>query len=122
MQFPKECLIIKIDDNEILDNFDVLSSFTAIPVFKVCDYIKKNLEQNASLPSRANLDIEDIISLLQFTLSNECFVVNVRIYKQVHGCVMGSPVSPVVATISPRKGSKLGIHAIGISSVPAKKL
>ena len=45
-------------------SFDVVSLFTAIPVDKACDYIKIKLEQDASLPSRTNLDINDIISLL----------------------------------------------------------
>ena len=68
--FPKECVIIKIDDNEVFVCFEVLSLFTAIPVDKACDYIKKDLELNASLPSRANLDIEDILSPFHFTLSD----------------------------------------------------
>lgn len=70
LQFSKEISDIKIDENEVLVSFDVVSLFTAIPVDKACDYIKIKLEQDASLPSRTNLDINDIISLLQFTLSN----------------------------------------------------
>ena len=41
----------------------------------------------------------DIISLLEFTLSNNYFIYNDVTYKQIHGCAMGSPVSPVVANI-----------------------
>ena len=77
----------------ILVSFDVVSLFTAIPVDKACVYIRKKLEQDATLPSRTNLDIDDITKLLQFTLSNNYFMFNDRIYKQVHGCAMGSPVS-----------------------------
>ena len=39
------------------------------------------------------------LSELNFTLSNNYFVFNDKIYKQVHGCAMGSPVSPVVANL-----------------------
>ena len=99
IDLSKEISDIKIDENEVLVSFDVVSLFTAIPVDKPCDYIKIKLEQDASLPSRTNLDIDDIISLLQFTLSNNYFMFNDRIYKQVHGCTMGSPVSPVVANL-----------------------
>ena len=99
LQFSKEISDIKIDENKVLVSFDVVSLFTAIPVDKASDYIKIKLEQDASLPSRTNLDINDIISLLQFTLSNNYFMFNDRIYKQVHGCAMGSPVSPVVAKL-----------------------
>ncbi|XP_068683409.1 uncharacterized protein [Montipora foliosa] len=77
-------------------SFDVVSLFTAIPVDKACDYIRKKLEDDLSLHFRTNLDIEDIISLLKFVLSNNFFVYNDTIYKQIHGCAMGSPVSPVV--------------------------
>ena len=49
--------------------------------------------------SRTNLDIDDIVSLLNFGLSNNYFVYKDKIYKQIHGCAMGSPVSPVVANI-----------------------
>ncbi|KAL9958481.1 hypothetical protein ACROYT_G035498 [Oculina patagonica] len=99
LQFSKEVSDIKIDENEVLVSFDVVSLFTAIPVDKACIYIKNKLEQDASLSSRTNLDINDIISLLQFTLSNNYFMFNDKIYKQVNGCAMGSPVSPVVANL-----------------------
>ena len=32
-------------------------------------------------------------------LSNNYFVYNDSVYKQIHGCAMGSPVSPVVANL-----------------------
>ena len=81
LQFSKELSDIKIDDNEVLVSFDVVSLFTAIPVDKACEYIKTKLEQDATLSSRTNLDIDDIIALLQFTLSNNYFVLNDIIYK-----------------------------------------
>ena len=117
LQFSKEISDIKIDENEVLVSFDVVSLFTAIPVDKACDYIKIKLEQDASLPSRTNLDINDIISLLQFTLSNNYFMFNDRVYKQVHGCAMGSPVSPVVANLCMEEIEE---SAINSSSVPPK--
>ena len=42
------------------------------------------------------LNTDEIISLLEFTLSNNYFLFNDSVYKQIHGCAMGSPVSPVV--------------------------
>ena len=53
----------------------------------------------------------------QFTLSNNYFVFNDRIYKQVHGCAMGSPVSPVVANLCMEEIEE---SAISNSSVPPK--
>ena len=112
LQFSKESSDIKIDDNEVLVSFDVVSLFTAIPVDKACEYMKKKLEQDAS---RTNLDIDGITTLLQFTLSNNYFVFNDIIYKQVHGCAMGSPVIPVVANLCM---VEIEESAISNSSVP----
>ena len=63
------------------------------------------------------MDIDDITTLLQFTLSNNYFVFNDIIYKQVHGCAMGSPVSPVVANLCMEEIEE---SAISNSSVPQK--
>ena len=70
-----------------------------------------------TLSSRTNLDIDDITTLLQFTLSNNYFVFNDIIYKQAHGCAMGSPVSPVVASLCMEEIEE---SAISNSSVPPK--
>ncbi len=40
-----------------------------------------------------------LISLLDFTLSNSFFTYKNTTYKQIHGCAMGSPVSPVIANL-----------------------
>ena len=117
MHFSKELSDFEIDDNEVLVSFDVVSLFTVIPVDEACDYIKKKLKQDATLSSRTNLDIDDITALLQFTLSNNHFVFNGRIYKQVHGCAMGSPVSSVVANL---RMEEIEESAINNSSVPPK--
>ena len=77
----------------------VVSLFTAIPVEKACEYIRKKLNEDTTLHLRTSLTSDEIISLLDFTLSNNYFVYNDSIYKQIHGCAMGSPVSPVVANL-----------------------
>jgi len=89
---------INILDDETMVSFDVISLFTAIPVEKACNYIRKKLD-DYSLHSRSNLDIDDIICLLNLVLSNNYFISNDDIYKQIHGCAMGSPVSPVVSNL-----------------------
>ena len=118
MKFSKELSAIEIDDNEGLVSFDVVSLFTAIPVDKASEYIKKELEQDATLSSRTNLDIDDITALLQFALSNNYFVFNDRIYKQVHGCAMGSPVSSLWPIFAWRRSKSP--QPVIYSSVPPK--
>jgi len=67
--------------------------------YKLVNIIKKKLQDDTSFPSRTNLNINDIVSLLSFTLSNNYFVFSDKIYKQVHSCAMSSPVSPIVANL-----------------------
>ena len=77
-------------------SFDVVSLFTAIPVKKAYDYIQNKFDCDESLHLRTNLDTTDIISLLNFVLSNNYFVYNDSVYKQIHGCALGSPVPLVL--------------------------
>jgi len=48
---------------------------------------------------RTNLTTDEIISLLDFTLSNNYFVYSDSIYKKIHAYAMGNPVSSVVANL-----------------------
>jgi hypothetical protein len=80
--FSSEITDINIQDDETMVSFDVVSLFTAIPVDKACNYIRKKLADDSSLHSRTKLDI---VYLLNFVLSNNYFVYNDNIYKQIHG-------------------------------------
>ncbi|XP_078367676.1 uncharacterized protein LOC144651609 [Oculina patagonica] len=58
-----------------------------------------------------------IICLLNFVLSNNYFIYNDTIYKQIHGCAMGSPVSPVVANLCMEEIEETAINS---TPVPPK--
>ena len=116
-QFANEVANMEISDDEVMVSFDVVSLFTAIPVDKACEYIRSKLNNDNTLRSRTSLSTDDIISLLDFTFSNNYFVYNNCIYKQIHGCAMGSPVSPIVANLSMEVIEDL---AISTSSVPPR--
>ena len=74
-------------------SFDVVSLFTAIPVDRACEKVNKE----TTLKHRTKLSIDDIIKLLRSTHSNSFFNQNkLSYYKQIHGCTMGSPVSPIL--------------------------
>ena len=98
-EFTTELHDINIDDDEIMVSFDVVLLFTAIPVDRACEHIRNKLEKDTTLQHRTKLPINDIIDLLRFTLSNSFFNYNNQTFKQIHGCAMGSPVSPVVANL-----------------------
>ena len=109
--FAEEISNVDIQDDEVMLSFDVVSLFTAIPVDKACDYIHKKLLKDETLSSRTSLDSNEIISLLNFVLSNNYFVYDDKIYKQIHGCGMGSPVSPVVASLCMEAIEEVAIHS-----------
>ena len=90
---------MEISDDEVMVSLDVVSLFTAIPVNKACEYIRDKFNNDNTLHLRTSLNSHDIISLLEFILSNNYFVYNNCIYKQIHGCAMGSPVSHIVANL-----------------------
>ena len=108
-KFAEEISNVDIQDDEIMLSFDVVSLFTAIPVDKACEYIRNKLPHDKLLSSRTNLDT-DIISLLNFVLSDKYLVYNDMIYKQIHGCAMGSPVSPVVVKLCMEATEELVIN------------
>ena len=63
------------------------------------DIIQKRLEEDSSLPERTNLKVDDIMELLRFIMSTTYFTFRGKIYEQVFGTAMGSPVSVVVANL-----------------------
>ncbi len=99
LQFKNDISDITISEDEVMVSFDVISLCTAIPVDKACMYIKTKLQHDGTLMDRTQLDIDDIIRLLKFILSNSFFIYNNTTYKQIHGCAMGSPVSAIVANL-----------------------
>ena len=117
-QFIDKIVNTTIDEDEIMVSFDVVSLFTAIPVEKACERIRTKRETDVTLPSRTKLTIDDIISLLRFTLTNSFFTHNNTIYKEVHGCAMGSPVGPVIANLYMEEIEE---RAINNSSNPPKQ-
>ena len=60
---------MKVEDNEMLVSFDVVSLFTKTLVMGILDVIKNRLEKDKTLKKRTNMDVEDILSLLQFVLN-----------------------------------------------------
>ena len=87
-KFVNEIAGTEIAEDEVMVSFDVISLFTAIPVQKACDYIKEKLEQDSTLSQRTHLEIDDMVSLLNFVLPNNYFVFEGQTYKQIHGCAI----------------------------------
>ena len=76
MDFTKQVANQEIAEDEVMVSFDVVSLFTAIPVDKACDYIRKKLDEDTALHLRTKLNTDEILSLLEFTLSDNYFMFN----------------------------------------------
>ena len=61
--------------------------------------MQSKLEQDTDLPNRTIMTADNIIELLGFYLNNTYFLFQNVVYEQTKGATMGSPVSPVVASI-----------------------
>ncbi|XP_064481243.1 uncharacterized protein LOC135394433 isoform X2 [Ornithodoros turicata] len=88
-----------IDEEDIMVSFDVVSLFTNVPVATVVEVAETRLHNDSSLPSRTSLTVEDIIILLRFCLKQSYFTFKGRVYQQIEGCPMGSPVSVTMANL-----------------------
>ena len=63
------------------------------------EIIHRRLMEDSSLKERTNLHPDDIIELLNFTQTTTYFTFNGKLYEQVFGTAMGSPVSVVIANL-----------------------
>ena len=81
-------------------SFDVKSLFTSIPVDLALRITKERLQQDQNLVDRTNLSIDNIMKLTDFVLNHNYFKYEGDHYKQIFGCAMGSPISPVLADLA----------------------
>ena len=89
----------RIEQGECITSYDVTALFTSIPVPSTLDIIRSKLEQDADLSNRTSMSADNIIELLSFCLNNTYFVFQEEFYEQTRGPAMGSPISPIVASI-----------------------
>ena len=87
---------IQIPDDYKLVSFDVKSLFTSTPL-QLAQQCTETVNRQSIDP--LPLPIEDIIDLLNLCLTSTYFQYNGEHYKQLHGTVLGSQVSVVVAEI-----------------------
>ena len=84
---------------ECLTSYDVTTLFTSVPIDPALNIIKDLLENDDNLSNRTVLSVQNIIEFLGFCLHNTYFSFQNKVYEQVEGTAMGSPVSPIVANL-----------------------
>ena len=81
-------------------SYDVSALFTSIPVDLAIRVIRKKLELDPSWKEVTQLNIDQVMTLLEFCLTTTYFVFNGVFYRQVFGAPMGAPISPGVADLT----------------------
>ncbi len=80
-------------------SFDVVSLFTSVPTDMAVQVARRRLEKDQSFPERTDLSVDDIMDLLTLCLNATFLQFRGKVYQQVHGTAMGSPVSEVIANL-----------------------
>ena len=88
----------KINDNDLMLSFDVVSLFTKIPVHIAKSVIFDRLKCDSKLKIRCKLNINKIMNALDLCLDNTYLCFCKKFYCQIFG-VMGSPISIIVANL-----------------------
>ena len=89
----------QLKPEEEMMSFDVEALFTSVPVDPSIEIIKKLLEEDRTLHQRTSMTVDQIICLLRFCLTTTYFTFQGKIFEQVKGAAMGSPISPIVANL-----------------------
>ena len=78
-------------------SFDIVSLFTNIPIDETINICLDELYKNSD--SVNNLSHEQFRKLLNYSVKQNHFMFEDRIYDQIDGVAMGSPLGPVLANI-----------------------
>ena len=98
-ELMKELTKMRLEDNEEFCSYDVVSLFTKTAIPQALEVIQRSLCTDDTLKKRSRLKVDDIMELLEFTLTTTYFTFRGEIYRQLFGTAMGSPVSPIVANL-----------------------
>ncbi len=100
---------LTLESDETMVSYDVTSLFTCVPTAQVIELVKERFRQDHTFGERTPLSPEEIGSLLELYLNTTYFKYKDEFYRQKHGCVMGSPVSPIVADLYMEEVERKGL-------------
>lgn len=95
-QFLARVQQINVDADEVMVSFDVTSLFTSIDTTLAKQAMNSLLERNEAGGATNQISHANIMLLLDLCLTNY-FRFNGKIYKQIQGTPMGSPISGLIA-------------------------
>ena len=90
---------IKLGKSESQVSSDVVSLFTSVSLKTAKTIVAYRVGDDCTLGERTSLAVPEIMEPLDICLQSSFFVYNDVIYKQIFGCPMGSPLSPIIANM-----------------------
>ena len=90
---------IKLGKSESQVSFNVVSLFTSVPLKTAKTVVANRVGDDCTLGERTSLTVPELMEALDICLHASFFVYNDVIYKQIFGCPMGSPLSPIIANV-----------------------
>ena len=97
--FVEELKKWRLDQDDLMVSFDVKSLFTTVPIDDALIILMERLQSDETLGDRTALDPYCICYLTELCLHSTYFAFQGKIFKQLKGTAMGSPLSPVIANI-----------------------
>ena len=97
--FVQKLKNINLQPQEYIISYDVKALFTSVPTEPAIRIIKQHLEGVQELQQRTSMTVKHIICLLEFCLKNTYFIFQGRLYEEVEGTAMGSPIRPIIANL-----------------------
>ena len=97
--FVQQLIGITLKANECITSYDVSALFTSVPIDPAINIIRKKLELDQELHTKASMKVEQVISLLEFCLKTTYFQFQGRYFEQLQGAAMESPIRPIVANL-----------------------
>ena len=82
------------DSKFLAASLDVDSTFTNIPLEEAIDIFANTLFESTG---KAGLSKKEFKELLSLATKESYFIFSGKLYKQVHGVAMGSPLGPALA-------------------------
>ena len=90
---------IELEDGEVITSFDVTALFTSVPGSEVVVMATERAKMDTTWNTRTLMTPEEFGELLEMVIGTTYFRYNNKIYEQVFGMSMGSPLSPVLSNL-----------------------
>ena len=98
-EFVKQLKNLTINHDECMVSFDVISLFTKISVDVAKTVVLERLKKDDTLDDKSDLTLTDIMTALNLCLDNRYLYFCGKLYCQIFGVAMSSPVSVIIANL-----------------------